>query len=319
MYQNAYEEYQNDRTKEQSKFEAVTADKAFDYAAYLQQVQLDQAKAQQDFENAMLLDKEFGTGEPTMPDLDGMTPGKDTTYSYGQGSAYKDALDAVVNQEDFVYAHREDPLYGALRKSALREADRETADKLAEINARTGGVASSYGVRAASDAGNQYNQELNASIPGLRKTAYQEYLGDFEGKLQGLGALQADRDFDYAKWLQDYQLKEAAKQQEFQNALAMYERYGLTPEIAAILGVPYEEPSSGGSRYGNRKLSDGGDDLTAEDVLNEIVKGSGSQSSKNKTINSVINDAVKAGAISKQKAQELKKTYVGGSGGRYAY
>lgn len=250
IYQSAFEEHLNDQNNELSKLGAVNTDKSFDYAAYLQQKQLDQAAAQQKFTNDMTLYKEFGTDEPIMPDLDNLTPGTTTGYQYGKDTEYQKALDAVMNQEDFGYSHPEDPLYGAMRKSMLREGDRQTADSLAELSARTGGVASSYGVRTAADAGNQYNQELNAAIPGLRKTAYQEYLGDFEGKLQGLGALEQDRAFDYQKWLQDYQLKEAAKQQEFENALALYKEVGLTPEIAAILGVPYEEPSSDGGGGG---------------------------------------------------------------------
>lgn len=251
IYQNAFEEHLNNQNNDLSKFGAAATDKSFDYAAYLQQQQLDQTAAQQKFTNDMTLHQTFGTAAPTMPDLDNLTPGTDTAYSYGKDTEYQKALDAVINQEDFSYSHVDDPLYAATRKSMIREGDRIAEDTLAEINARTGGVASSYGVRAASDAGNQYNQELNAAIPGLRKTAYQEYLGDFESKLQGLEAMEEDRAFDYQNWLQDYQLKEAAKQQEFENALALYKQVGLTPEIAEILGVPYVAPSSGGGGGGS--------------------------------------------------------------------
>ena len=246
LHQNAYEEYLNETTKGLSQLGAVAADKKFDQTAYLQQLQLEQAAAQQKFNNEMTLNQNFGTAAPTMPDLDNLTPGADTQYTYGKDTAHQEALNAVINQDPFSYSHLEDPLYGSARKTSMREADRTAADKLAEINARTGGVASSYGVRAASDAGNAYNEELNGQIPGLRKTAYQEYLGDFNQKLQGLTALEEDRAMDYAGWLTNYQLQQAAKQQEFENALALYRQIGLTPEIAAILGVPYVEPGGGG-------------------------------------------------------------------------
>ena len=246
MNQNAYQEYLNGMAMDQKKLGAISGDKEFNYAAYLQQIQLDQAKAQQEFDNAMTLNKNFGTRVPTMPDLDSLSPGENTAFTYDKANEYQDALNAVVNQEAFSYAQGKDPLYGSARKTALREGDRQAADILAQINARTGGMASSYGVRAAADAANAYNEELSGSIPGLRQTAYQEYLGDFEGKLQGLQALESDRQFDYAAWLQDYQLQEAAKQQEFQNALAMYKLVGLTPNIAAVLGVPYVQPTAGG-------------------------------------------------------------------------
>lgn len=248
IYQDAFEEYLNGNNMELSQFGAIAADKKFDQAAYLQQLQLDQEAAQQKFTNDMTLHQNFGTETPVMPDLDNLTPGTDTAYQYGKDTEHQKALDAVINQDPFSYSHLTDPLYGALRKTGLREGDRVAADTLAELNARTGGVASSYGVRAASDAGNAYNEQLNGQIPGLRKTAYQEYLGDFDAKLQGLAALEEDRAFDYESWLANYQLQQAAKQQEFENALALYKKVGLTPEIAEILGVPYV--ASGGGSYG---------------------------------------------------------------------
>ena len=202
--------------------------------------------AQQKFSNDMTLNQNFGTEAPTMPDLDNLTPGTETQYTYGKDTAHQEALDAVINQDPFTYSHLTDPLYATMRKTSLREGDRTAADTLAEINARTGGVASSYGVRAASDAGNTYNEQLNGQIPDLRKTAYQEYLGDFDQKLQSLAALEEDRAMDYEAWLTDYKLQQAAKQQEFENALALYKKVGLTPEIAEILGVPYVAPSGGG-------------------------------------------------------------------------
>lgn len=334
IYQNAYDEYRGGQEQELSKLGALGADREFDYAKYLQQVQMDQAAAQQQFENDMTLHKTFGTRAPTMPDLDNLTPGENTTYTYGQQNAYDDALNAVLNQEKFGYDHAEDPLYAALRKSSLREGDRAAADAMAELSARTGGVASSYGVRAAADAGNEHNEGLNASIPGLRKTAYQEYLGEFDGKLQDLGTLADDRAFDYASWLQQYQLDEEAKQKEFENALALYKKIGLTPEIAAILGVPYVKPSSGGNGSPNPK---DGDLNGAIDYLNALVAGQypdGSKSSTGgydrgtqtgqgavgSTINKEINAAQKAGAINKAQADALREVYSGrGSGGRYTY
>lgn len=336
IHQNAFDEHLNNQNMDLSKFGAMSADKEFDRAAYMQQLQLDQAAAQQKFANDMTLHQTFGTAAPTMPDLDGLTPGTDTAYQYGKDTEHQKALDAVINQEAFGYDHTTDPLYGSLRKTALREGDRLAADRLAELNARTGGVASSYGVRAAGDTANQYNEDLNAAIPGLRKTAYQEYLGDFDGKMQALQALEGDRAKDYAGWLQNYQLKKTAEQQEFENALALYKRIGLTPEIAAILGVPYVAPSNDdGGWTGNWNPPK--DTYTDEDVLNALVagqtpdgtktetagydRGSGKgQSSVKGTVNSTINAALKAGAITQSRANELRQKYVsGGGGGRYTY
>lgn len=348
--QNAYEEYLGNQGVQQGKLDALEGDRAFDYAAYAQQLQMDQQKAQQKFDNDMALHTTFGTETPTMPDLTGLadgsrqliTPdgtaawiteraaqtghtldqkavaqylaqlaGKQTTipnvdtniaaqyiaekagekgypmdpkvvaklidelkaankggYTYGKGNEYQEALDAVVEQDPFAYNHVDDPLYGSLRKTYLREGERAMEDTMAELNAATGGVANSYSVRAAADAGNAYNESLNAAIPDLRRTAYQEYLDGFEGKLQGLAQMEEDRAFDYEKWLQNYQLQEAARQQEFNNAMSLYEQIGLTPEIAAILGVPYEEPSSSSGGGGTPK-----EDLDSYTVANKTGDG----------------------------------------------
>lgn len=302
IYQNAFEEHLNNQNTELSKLGAVTGDKNFDYAAYLQQQQLDQEAAQQKFTNDMTLHKTFGTEAPTMPDLDKLTPGTDTAYSYGKNTEYQKALDGVLSQEKFDYSHTNDPLYASLRKTALREGDREAADILAEINARTGGVASSYGVRAASDAGNQFNQDLNAAVPGLRQTAYQEHLADFDAKLQGLTAMEEDRAFDYQKWLQEYQLKEAAKQQEFENALALYKVAGLTPEIAEILGVPYVVSGGEGGTYrGDKKL-------TYNQIRNEFFTGLSHGATEGQAAQFLAN-AVRGGHITQSQAQKIASAY----------
>ena len=307
LHQNAYEEYLSDYNNELSKLGAMTTDKSFDQAAYLQQLQLEQAAAQQKFTNDMTLSKKFGTETPTMPDLDNLTPGTDTTYTYGKDTEHQQALDAVINQDPFSYSHLTDPLYGSMRKTSLREGDRAAADTLAEINARTGGVTSSYGIRAASDAGNAYNEQLNGQIPGLRKTAYQEYLGDFDAKLQGLAALEEDRALDYEGWLTEYQLQQAAKQQEFENALTLYKKVGLTPEIAAILGVPYKKSGSGGSGSGGK----GGSKLSYGEVRNEFYTGLSNGKTENQAAQ-FLNNAVSGGHVTKSQAEKIASGYTSG-------
>ena len=300
MYQTAYDEYLNEQNKELSKLGALSTDRDFEQTAYLQQLQMDQAAAQQKFSNDLTLNQKFGTASPTMPDLDNLTPGTDTAYSYGKDTEHQKALDAVINQDPFRYSHLTDPLYGALRKTSLREGDRVAEDTLAELNARTGGVASSYGMRAAVDAGNAYHEQVNSQIPGLRQTAYQEYLGDFDAKLQGLAALEEDRATDYQNWLANYELQQAAKQQEFENALELYKVAGLTPEIAEILGVPYVKSGSG-----KRKNNDG---LTYGDVRDEFYTSLSHGGSQKDAANLLV-AAVNKGYISKPEAQKIAAGY----------
>lgn len=235
----------------------------------------------------------------------------DRGFGYSKDTAYQEALDQVIGQEDFAYDPAADPLQGSLRKTMLREGDREMRDTLAELNAATGGVANSYSVRAAADAGNAFTESLHAGGQDLRRTAYQEYLDGFAGKLQGLSQLEEDRATEYQKWLTDYQLQEAAKQQEFNNALALYQQIGLTPEIAAILGVPYEEPASSSGSGGTPKPNLSGYTVTNKQGDGWIEIG-GSRISKDHDGDDALNEKIKSGEIiatSDPKKKTITYTY----------
>ena len=113
------------------------------------------------------------------------------------------------------------------------------------------GIPSSYAIRQAVDAGNNFNEQLMGAVPGLQENAYGRYLTDFQNRVGALGQLSQDRETDYNQWLQNYQLEQKIQQQNFDNALSLYKATGkLTPEIAAALGIPYVAPSSGGGSSG---------------------------------------------------------------------
>lgn len=127
------------------------------------------------------------------------------------------------------------------------------------------------------NAYSRYLSDFNNRLSSLgamesdRAFDYQNYLNQFSQLQSGLGALQSDRDFDYENWMNGYnmlqnslgnyqnqdatdyqryldalnlqrqqeQAQQAQKQQEFQNAMALYQSTGhVTPELAAILGIP---------------------------------------------------------------------------------
>lgn len=117
---------------------------------------------------------------------------------------------------------------------------------MAVASAGSMGVPSSYAIRAAADTQNGYMEQLMNGMPTLENNAYSRYLQEFAAKLAGFDALKADREVDYNQWLQNYQLEQQRKQQMFDNALTMYGVTGLTPEIAAILGIPYDQSGGGG-------------------------------------------------------------------------
>ncbi len=122
-------------------------------------------------------------------------------YSYGNQGKYQQVLDSIVDQKPFSYDHQEDPSWSAYKKAYLREGERASANALAQAAAASGGRASSYALSAAQQAGNYYAAQLADMLPTLEQNAYARYVSDFERRLQGFGALQSDRAFDYQTYL----------------------------------------------------------------------------------------------------------------------
>lgn len=177
----------------------------------------------------------------------GLNTGKTTegSFSYANQNAYQKLLNEVSNPGSFSYDPDSDESYGAYKKAYLREADRATKDTMAEASAMSGGRPSTYAISAAQQAGNYYRGQLNDALPTLEQNAYQRYLSDYETKLSGLDALTADRNFDYNAYLQEYE----QKQQEWNNALTLYQMGIQTDAVLKTLGIP-STGSSGGSSGG---------------------------------------------------------------------
>lgn len=225
-------------------------------------------------------------------------------YSYGQQTAYQQALDDVLNQPEFTWNKDEDPNYAAYRKMYLREGDRAAASTLAKAAAQTGGVPSSYAVSAANQANNYYAAQLADRVPTLWQMALEQYNDAYGKKKDRLNALEGDRSFDYGTYLdqlqqdqnylsalqkqdsfdysayldqvqremQEDQIRREQQQQSFANALALYQALGYaTPEIAATLGIPAGSRlytgSSGGSRSSGSRSSGGSSGSGAEETL----------------------------------------------------
>lgn len=186
------------------------------------------------------------------------------SFDYKNQDAYQQLLDSVANPQKFEYDPATDPVFGAYKKAYLREGDRASANVLAQAAASNGGRASSYALNAAQQAGNYYAAQLSDQIPALKQQAYNQYLDEFNRKMSSLGALEADRNFDYENWMTEYNRLQnslgnyqtqdeidyqryldgvAREQQIYNDALNMYQLLGYaTPEIAEILGIDPSEP-----------------------------------------------------------------------------
>lgn len=139
--------------------------------------------------------------------LDGLSPGSFTPstarpeYNNRYDDTIQDLLDQIVNREDFTYDPETDPLYGQYRKQYTREGQRATQDALGAAAAASGGMPSSYAATAAAQAGNYYAAQMSDKMPELYELAYNQYLNDYNMKLNDLGAVQGAEQRDYDKYL----------------------------------------------------------------------------------------------------------------------
>lgn len=130
-------------------------------------------------------------------------------FSYGDAPAYenryqeqqKALLDSIINREGFSWSKEEDPLWPVYRKEYLREGERATADALGQAAAASGGRPSTAAATAAAQAGDYYATKLNDIIPTLYRQAYDNYLDEYQMKLQDLGAVNGQEQLEYQKYL----------------------------------------------------------------------------------------------------------------------
>ena len=162
-----------------------------------------------------------------------------TSFQYDGQTEYQKLLDQVANMGSFSYDAQNDPSYGALKKTYLREGERARADTLAKVSAATGGAPSSYAVTAAQQAGDYYNTQFADLVPTLEQNAYQRYLNDFDAKLNQLGAMNTDREFDFNAYLQSYEQKQEAYNKLV--ALMTQYRYEPTAEEMTAAGMTQEQ------------------------------------------------------------------------------
>lgn len=167
--------------------------------------------------------------------------GSTGSFTFGKQDQLDDIQQKVVNGGSFSY----DPnnaSAAAVRKRYLREAERAREDTMAKAAAGSGGVASSYAVTAAQQAGDNYLTQLADREAELEQTAYQRYLSEFQKNISQLGALTDERDFDYTAYLNQIQ----KDREDMQSAINLYNTYAGTMGIPALRemfkGLGYTAP-----------------------------------------------------------------------------
>ena len=129
-------------------------------------------------------------------------------FSYDNAGAYVsrwqsqiDALTgAILGRDPFSYDKNKDPLYQQYAESYTRGGQRGMQDTLAQVSARTGGLASSYAQSAAQQTYNNYMAALADKVPELQQLAYSMYMDDIAMDRADLDMLMGLDNTDYGRW-----------------------------------------------------------------------------------------------------------------------
>lgn len=130
----------------------------------------------------------------------GFTGYGDTGYISRWQSQIDALAGAILGRDPFSYDKNKDPLYQQYKESYTRGGQRGMQDTLAQVSARTGGLASSYAQSAAQQTYNNYMAALADKVPELQQLAYSMYMDDIAMDRADLDMLMGLDDTDYGRW-----------------------------------------------------------------------------------------------------------------------
>lgn len=209
------------------------------------------------------------------------------SYNSQYSSQIDSLLNSILNREEFSYDYTTDPTYLAYEDKYRRLGDRAREDVLGDVAGLTGGYASSWATTAASQAQNDYNQQLSDVIPTLYDAAYNRYMDEYNMDANNLGLVMGvddmyygrhrdtvedtkwgaefdytkDRDkvaddqwkqsFDWNKTVDEWNMKTTEDTNKFDQMLSKWSLTGVADkEVAEYFGVP--EGSTTESYYFNK-------------------------------------------------------------------
>ena len=123
------------------------------------------------------------------------------TYSAQYQNLMNARMNQILNRQPFSYDYESDPRWQAYKAQYEREGDRAMQNTLAQVSARTGGLASSYATNAAAQANNYYMQQLADKVPELYQMAYENYLNEDSRDRANLEMLRGMEQDNYNRYL----------------------------------------------------------------------------------------------------------------------
>lgn len=182
---------------------------------------------------------------------------KKQPYESNYSSQIDGLLNQILNREEFSYNKDTDPSYLAYEDMYRRLGDRAREDTLGDIASLNGGYASSWAATAASQAQNDYNQQLSNVIPELYDAAYNRYLNEDNLNRQDMSLLmgldntaynryrddvgdsQWQQQFDWNKKMDEWNMTNTEATQKFDQLMSKWQLMGVADaEVAEALGVP---------------------------------------------------------------------------------
>lgn len=197
------------------------------------------------------------------------------SYNSQYSSQIDSLLNSILNREPFSYDYTTDPTYLAYEDKYRRLGDRAREDTLGDVAALNGGYASSWATSAASQAQNDYNQQLSDIIPTLYDAAYNRYMDEYNMDVTNLGLVQGvdntyydrhrdtvadsqwqqqfdynayrdsvsdsqwDQTFGWNQYVDQWNMSNTEATQKFDQLMSKWQLTGVADsEVAAGLGVP---------------------------------------------------------------------------------
>lgn len=150
-------------------------------------------------------ERESSRGDRGNSYLDGIKGGFSYETAPQYVNRYQQQIDAltqaILGRQPFSYDPETDPTYQQYKADYTRMGQQAMQDTLAQVAARTGGIASSYGVGASQQAFNNYMAQLAGKVPELRQLAYSMYMDDLNSQRNDLNMLMGLEQGDYGKYL----------------------------------------------------------------------------------------------------------------------
>lgn len=157
----------------------------------------------------------------------GQTGGKEivpggSNYTNVYSAPMEKLMNQLLNPNGFKYDVNADGLYQQIKDNYLKQGRQAMMDTQGQSAALTGGYGNSYGAMAGQQAYQESLGNLQGMIPELQQLAWQQYQQGQDDKRNNLEALNKLENQEYARWMDEQQLRlDLYKQHPELMALAM--------------------------------------------------------------------------------------------------